>query len=233
MTGGHEHARDASHLEASMGGFWYDYMGGDAPPVLSAEMWTNYRGVGAYVAMPEASGTMLFFDRWIVPPNYICPNDGTWQTDPADPSCRTCYATFRVDAHIYALQLLSDNDALYAKQSNPYAHTAGQQFYGTPQMIQQLTELAKQYQDWYYQANRIMVKISFNDLSLIYGGLYDYLGNWNCPHVLHRLGRSADVNWAQVGSSDDVDDDRLDILAKGLGLARYEKEIGKIHYELK
>jgi hypothetical protein len=50
-----------------MGGFWYDYMGSNAPPVLSADMWTNYRWVQAYAAMPEAAGTMLFFQRWVAP----------------------------------------------------------------------------------------------------------------------------------------------------------------------
>lgn len=233
LTGGHLHPRDASHLEASMGGFWYDYMGSNAPPVLSADMWTNYRWVQAYAAMPEAAGTMLFFQRWVAPPNYVCVADRIWQLDPTDPSCRTCYATFMIGALVEGLQLLPDNDALYVKNSDPHAHAAGQQFYGTPQMIQKLTELAQQYQDWYYQANGVTVKISFNDLSLIYGGLYDYGGNWDCPHTLHRLGRSADVNHGQVGSAEDVDDDRLDTLANNLGLTRYEKRIGNIHYELK
>jgi hypothetical protein len=38
------------------------------------------------------------------------------------------------------------------------------------------------------------MKISFNDLSLEYGGILDYHSNWDCDHKLHRVGKSADLN---------------------------------------
>lgn len=44
-----------------------------------------------------------------------------------------------------------------------------------------------------------------------------------------------DVNHDQIGSTDDVDDAVLDAIAAepDIGLTRYEKNIGRIHYELR
>ncbi|MGC8763976.1 MAG: hypothetical protein ACP5VN_10165, partial [Acidobacteriota bacterium] len=91
--------------------------------------------------------------------------------------------------------------------------------------------------EWYKKEKDEWVKVSYNDLSLVYGGLYDIDRDhrWDCPHALHRVGTSVDVNHGQTGSTEDVHDDQLDKIAErpGIGLTRYEKRIGKIHYELR
>lgn len=44
--------------------------------------------------------------------------------------------------------------------------------------------------------------LSFNDLSLPWGGLFDDPGNWERPHNSHRLGTSADLNNRSKGPFD-------------------------------
>ena len=36
--------------------------------------------------------------------------------------------------------------------------------------------------------------LGINDMSLVYGGLFDIAADWNIPHSLHRLGRSVDID---------------------------------------
>ena len=36
--------------------------------------------------------------------------------------------------------------------------------------------------------------LGINDMSLVYGGLFDISADWNIPHSLHRLGRSVDID---------------------------------------
>lgn len=228
-TGGHTHSRYEGDASRNLGGFWLDFMPADLKPVRESGEWqTEGRYPGGFVALPEASGVVLLFMRFTAPPQWVCMADDAWIRDPADPSCRTCLATFRVDAHVEGLELLPDS-GLYAKESNPFAHTADQQFYGTPLMNTKLTELAQHYRDWYHAEKGEWVQVSFNDLSLPYGGVYDYDGNWDCPHKLHRVGRSADVNTRDrpwILKSD------MDTMALDFGLIEGHKTGRLIHYEL-
>jgi hypothetical protein len=42
--------------------------------------------------------------------------------------------------------------------------------------------------------------LSFNDLSLPLGGLFDIAHDWYTPHLFHRLGRSVDINHQAINS---------------------------------
>ncbi|MCL4558946.1 MAG: hypothetical protein M1491_10075 [Deltaproteobacteria bacterium] len=44
----------------------------------------------------------------------------------------------------------------------------------------------------FYRDNNATLGI--NDMSLVYGGLFDIDADWNIPHSLHRLGRSVDID---------------------------------------
>jgi hypothetical protein len=103
--------------------------------------------------------------------------------------------TFLVEAHVEGLEPLPQSE-WYETASNPCGHTAGKQFYATPELIRKLTELSKRYVEWYEEENGQRIRVSFNDLSLIWGGIFDYkpARRWDCPHALHRVGTSADVN---------------------------------------
>jgi hypothetical protein len=35
--------------------------------------------------------------------------------------------------------------------------------------------------------------LQYNDISVIYGGPFDYTANWNTPHQTHREGRNVDM----------------------------------------
>jgi len=61
-------------------------------------------------------------------------------------------------------------------------------------MITRIQNLATNIRSEYRRLTGWNVKISFNDLSLEYGGILDYHSQWNCDHELHRVGKSADLN---------------------------------------
>jgi hypothetical protein len=60
--------------------------------------------------------------------------------------------------------------------------------WATPIMRNRIICLA----DRYWEATGAV--LSFNDMSLPLGGLFDFRGNWGADHQFHRLGRSVDVN---------------------------------------
>jgi len=169
--------------------------------------------------MPEASGIIRFSGRVKKP--LECPEcewvpDATWRLDPNDPSQVRLEAAFWVS--VDGLVELPDSD-LWVKNSNSPGHIWDgklQVFYATPEMIDKLSRLAEAYREEY--KNRYGVpdaKISFNDLSLPYGGLFDISNNWQPEHKLHRLGRSADVNTRDAAQ---VKKHLIDELASKFGL---------------
>jgi hypothetical protein len=168
--------------------------------------------------MPEASGIIRFSGRVKKP--LECPEcewvpDPTWRLDPNDPSQVRAEAAFWVS--VDGLVELPDSD-LWVKNSSSPGHIWDgkvQVFYATPEMIDKLSRLAEAYREEY--KNRYGVpdaRISFNDLSLPYGGLFDIQNNWQPDHRLHRLGRSADVN----KSAPYMDKKLIDRLAGKFGL---------------
>ncbi len=60
--------------------------------------------------------------------------------------------------------------------------------YGTASVVRALPNIATEYRKIYPNA-----VLYYNDMSLIYGGLFDIYGNWDIPHELHRLGRNVDM----------------------------------------
>jgi hypothetical protein len=87
------------------------------------------------------------------------------------------------------------------------------------------------------------------DMSLPKGWLFDIGGDWLPPHTLHREGRSVDFSkyyrdnigniinvtiykkGKPVKTTTIIDDDKLDQYFRDMKCKRYEKNIGKIHYE--
>ncbi|MGA9752546.1 MAG: hypothetical protein WBS54_12230 [Acidobacteriota bacterium] len=226
-TGGHNHSRYNGDTLHNIGGLWLDTLPGPDQPVLDSGEWqTDGRTDAGFVAIPEPSGVDLVFIRFRAPAGWWCVENASWVRDTSDPSCRTCQGSFTVEAHVEGLELLPDSP-VYTKSSNPGQHTADV-FYGTPEMNQKLAALAQQYRDWYHQEHGAWIKISINDMSLPYGGLYDYTGNWDCPHKLHRLGRSADVNRASYVYKDELDR----IALRRDGLIEDHRTGTLMHYEL-
>jgi|GEM_PF-4890984 len=87
------------------------------------------------------------------------------------------------------------------------------------------------------------------DMSLPSGGLFDIDGNWSPPHRWHRFGKSIDfrpfyvntnqqiitvpivIDGEQRGATNKVDAELLDKRFDLRGFDRFERRIGKIHYE--
>ena len=47
-------------------------------------------------------------------------------------------------------------------------------------------------------------RLSYNDMSLIQGGLFDISANWTSPHAFHREGRNCDINPAPLSADRDA-----------------------------
>jgi len=120
---------------------------------------------------------------------------------------------------VYGLEVLPDSED-YMKNSNHAGHSAPV-FCGTPEMNRKLANLAREFRESYPQGGTV----SFNDLSLRYGGLYDVDQHWDCDHVLHREGKSADVNRT-------VSKENLEKVARNLGFTECHPGSTLIHLEL-
>lgn len=89
--------------------------------------------------------------------------------------------------------------------------------YGTASTNTRIRTMAT---DYFEEAG---IAIGINDISLVWGGLFDWQGTWAPPHSLHRIGKSLDVD--HLG----VDEKLLNKFAGKYGCQRYE--VSLIHYE--
>lgn len=232
-TGAHLHPRESGdHPRASIGEILLDFMAESS--ARSGEWQTQGKVHWGDVLIPEASGVSRLFVYFVAERGYYCVANDVWVRDPADSTCRACMGTFLIEAHVEGLEPLPDSE-WYETASNPYDHKAGKQFYATPEMIRRLTELSKRYVEWYEGETGKKIRVSFNDLSLLWGGIYDYKQErrWDCPHALHRVGRSADVNTRERPW---IIKNKIDELAKApdLNLKEMHTKPGdnKIHLEM-
>jgi hypothetical protein len=226
-TGAHLHPRESGdHPRASVGEILLDFMA--EPSARSGEWETQGEVHRGDVLIPEASGVSRVFIYFVAPRGYHCVANDEWVRDPADSTCRACMGTFLVEAHVEGLEPLPAS-GWYETASDPCGHTAGKQFYATPEMIRRLMELSKRYVEWYEEERGQRIRVSFNDLSLIWGGIYDYkpARRWDCPHALHRVGTSADVNGPSY-----IVKWKLDDIAKKIGLREMHPSGTLMHYEL-
>lgn len=191
------------------------------------------------VTMPQASGVNSISVQYEFPPFYGSSNpaDPRWSyaQDPNDPTRVIATAVVGVDVGLGGLSELPAEPDHYIRcgiidgctEDSP---TSDEQhpavFFATGEMIRAVQETVFDFLKDY--PNR---RLRISDMSLPQGGLCDYKHNWTKPHVLHRLGRSMDVDPHYVNGVV-VDDDTLDAIAMGYGLTRKEKDIGLIHYEL-
>ncbi len=75
--------------------------------------------------------------------------------------------------------------------------------YGTATALSNLPLIANDYKTRFYGEGAIpnAEKVSYNDMSLIYGGKFEVPGNWNLVnenHAEHRVGRNCDVRSINV-----------------------------------
>lgn len=231
--GGHTHTRTSGPVGATTGGLEMDFDTDPDPRVIDGWTRPNSPTPGKKY-LPEASGVILVDARATTEGGSRCVPSGPWELDLADPSGRTCVATLAFNVGVPGLVELPENAALYDRVRDGRA-SHPQAYFGTSAMVDALTGLAKAYREEILRTKGTHVKVSYNDMSLPWGGLFDIISNWDCKHVLHRLGTSVDVNHrAQVddGGGVPVDERVLDRLAgERSHLTRYERTM--IHYELR
>jgi hypothetical protein len=218
-TGGHDHGRSTGDVYRTLGFLVspVDESGGSDPTLFYGH--TLSQGWSAYKGMPAASGVIRMMGRYVCEDTrYRFMEDDTWRYDPSDPTGRTVYTEVAFAVGIPGLEVLPDSED-YLKNSNHEGHS-DPVFCGTPTMNQKLAKLAREYKKVAEGGT-----VSFNDLSLPYGGLYDVDQDWDCPHELHREGISADVN-GTVSKQD------LIALSEPLGFTECHPKSTLIHLEL-
>ena len=91
-----------------------------------------------------------------------------------------------VFVRVVGLAPLETNATFYLYTSNDQHHPNF--LYGTPNFLNQIKELAEVY------LSSTNIYLSFNDMSLISGGIFDIRHNWLPDHNSHRKGTSVDIN---------------------------------------
>ena len=168
------------------------------------------------IAKPEASGLVNFVARARIPKaqrtHDFMMRNSDWKDDVEDPD-NFISQTIEMPFHMQNLVELEGNiNAQDTAHSYIKMCTVPEQpkhisnYYGTQSMVNKLTELADEIRAAYKllktntnHPDGLLVKISFNDLSLMYGGIYDVRGDWECHpqtdgHWYHRVGKSVDPN---------------------------------------
>jgi hypothetical protein len=171
------------------GGHTHHYSEHPMPLPFTFEGKTNYGEACLSALMPEVSGVIVREIELTAAPGYGC-----------------AYDCFTSKSHKYeeylriqvpGLQELPDPGTgdLYGKtRDGKDSHPEG--YYATPKTLEQLMKIAEKYYNDKDTPGRIM---SVNDMSLPWGGLFDYKGTFTTPHGFHRFGTDVDINRAPVG----------------------------------
>ena len=91
-----------------------------------------------------------------------------------------------VPVKVEGLVELTEDPGNYILVGSTLSHPSNH--YGVPEFVSVIRDLAKKYKELYGGRLRI------NDISLIYGGIFDINGDWRPPHKEHRDGRSVDIS---------------------------------------
>jgi hypothetical protein len=220
--GGHTHSRSGD-VTTTTGGIYSDLSPDDAPSAIVGDtgniIWSGYK------FHPEGSGVVRISVHGTFPPNYRLVPDDCWRVDPNIPYGRGFWSEMAVSIGVFGLIELPSDPSYSINRGNTGNHPKGS--YVAPAMAGRLAQLAQQYRDWYHTAKGQWVQISFNDMSLPWGGVFDLNEDWHCPHLLHRLGRSADVNRLTY-----ILKWKLDKIAGAIGLVEKHTTGTLMHYEL-
>ncbi|BCW94223.1 MAG: hypothetical protein KatS3mg007_2117 [Thermoanaerobaculum sp.] len=227
VNGGHLHNQKRNDAGPNViGGMWLPFAGGDVQPLqeIRGEVFGDAEGV---FFVPEVSGAVWLDVRVDYPFPYRCASNVWWDVDPNDDS--VCVASFQL---IFAVAGLAPmpRTTFYGFAINPTEHYP-EPFFGTPSMLAELSSFAL---DYYVRSPEYCgkaEKLSFNDFSQPFGGLYDFKRTWDCPHSWHRVGESADINTTHTDGSLAVQE-LIDLLdAKRTYIERNTNERPLIHLQ--
>lgn len=178
--GGHEHDFGTHPvLDTRLGSGLQVWIGGALVPSAvdrTIAFQTQNDRVLLFHSVPEVAGTIQIQATVTPPPRYSCVS-----------SCAAGYA-FGVKVPGLTPLASSDDIALLRGDLDLPRHPEGQ--WGTPEALDALREIAKEYRE------RAGQRLSVNDLSLPWGGLFDFKLTrlYLDPHKTHREGTDADIN---------------------------------------
>lgn len=110
----------------------------------------------------------------------------------------------------------------YIKFRNPdNSHPDDCAFYGTPSMNRAIAQLAEAYYNYKDQH----IRLSINDMSLKYGGVFDLHNDCSYHHWRHRTGKSVDIN--RAGANVRI----INQVISDNNLPLYQIQEATIHYE--
>ena len=216
--GGHMHdgrPTDDAHRRVTLGGIETVPTSDDtntSPTDVSVRIVDNLETIK--ILKPEAAGVIrIRDDSWIsrdFPYYYraFCDIENECfhfapvsSPDNPDPDCvKHSYGEWAVFFGLGLEELPEQGtDGYYLKVRNPDTnHPDSVAFYGQHPMITALQTLAENYYNYTPSsppdAQPLHRKLSFNDMSLPWGGLFDVSHDWTCAHTRHRTGRSVDIN---------------------------------------
>lgn len=163
---------------------------------------------------PEMSGGVIMKAVIPAPPRYVCTPDGTMAA---------CTVIYHIGFQVQGLVPLPPSPAgeyTFSGQNASNLHTGNH--YGTPKLVSAIAEVARNFKDLTGRS------LGVNDMSLPWGGLYDYNSTGFSPHTYHRKGTSVDID--SVGA----DPDLQRILTREFSRQGCTKvEEATIHYECK
>jgi hypothetical protein len=90
-------------------------------------------------------------------------------------------------------------------------HTAANNHYGIPGLIDALEGISRTFYNRYSLNSANDYILAYNDMSLPFGGLFDINGNWRNPHQTHREGRNCDIEDDLFIGGNEVEDAFHDI----------------------
>jgi hypothetical protein len=123
------------------------------------------------------------------------------------------------------LELLTNGPGYSMVGSKP-RHQVG--WYGHPLLNQALRQLAVTVTD----SMPSLPDLGYNDMSLVWGGLFDHQGTWDTPHCGHRLGSNCDLQTRTLMSSGLVDNEltrKLRRLIRGRGFKEPFRHVDHWH----
>lgn len=163
-----------------------------APP-----KWT-FRNHGAqnYTPMPNPYSSPTLPVNTDLVLSVVMPAYATKSSDKADFS-GACTGSLQDEENVKIPNLVemtagTDYSLVGSTPSHPSNH------YATADTIASLTSLAK---EWREKCSKGRL-LQYNDMSLIWGGLFDVNANWKTPHVEHRKGLNLDLSKRNINKKD-------------------------------
>jgi hypothetical protein len=156
---------------------------------------TKWDEVSVIYHTPEAAGAVnLTYTFEPLAPGYRCVN---WEASRSHRFLifqKVCTYTHVMNVRVGYLYKLTEESGYnhVVARNDTTNHPEGT--YGTAETLYMLTYIAG-----YYRASTGGRKLSVNDLSLPYGGLFDLNSNWAPKHDTHRDGKDADINHEDGG----------------------------------